>query len=162
VSNNRPLPRGSTDRGIPLRFNTVAGVLWMTTPDTPNPWQISRTRPLHPVARRPQPPSRPESQGISLQSRPSKSGPYSYRLGWGPRGAVLLACVGPRASTTPPPGSDDQYDGIEYARLPVDYSVFLIALCCNIFQQQRADSACQNSDAVDSSGDRLGGPTPAW
>jgi hypothetical protein len=31
-----------------------------------------------------------------------------------------------------------EYDGKEYGALPVDYSVFLITLCCNIFQLRTA------------------------
>jgi hypothetical protein len=44
-------------------------------------------------------------------------------------------------ATTPAPlkGSEPtEYDGFEYAALPVDYSGFLITLCCNIFHLRTA------------------------
>ena len=32
-----------------------------------------------------------------------------------------------------PPGKDDQYDGIEYAGLPVNSRIFVIMLCYKVF-----------------------------
>ena len=92
----------------------------------------------------------------------AQAGPQPYRrpvacarsAGVALADALLIAL--PRYS----PGGE--YDGNEYGGLPVDYSVFLITRAATYFSfERRADNACQNSDAVDSSGDRLGGPTPS-
>jgi hypothetical protein len=47
-----------------------------------------------------------------------------------------------------------EYDGFEYAAVPVNYATFLIRLCTNIFQLRAAPiTRCRDPNAVDSSGD---------
>ena len=61
----------------------------------------------------------PEPQGSSLQSRSSKSRPYSYRARMRPTRYGAAGVRWPPRFNHSPPRKDDQYDGIEYPGLPV-------------------------------------------
>ena len=100
----------------------------MTTPYTPDPWQIRRPRPRSP-AKRAGPSQHPGLSRRAPRCRAAPANPGPIRTGSDEAQGVPCCwrALDPRYNHSPP-WRDDQYDGIEYAGLPVNCAGFAIAL----------------------------------
>jgi hypothetical protein len=96
----------------------------MTTPDTPNPWQIRRPRPLHPLSA-PGPGQHPGLSHRAPRRRAAPANPGPIRTGSDEAHGVRCGwrALAPGLHPLPSP-EDDLYDVIEYGGLTVKYSVF--------------------------------------